>query len=59
MNPDRPRGICGQLGERWEGESQAFPKVREILSVAQSLYEPIGHQQEGRDAHEKAINEIH
>ena len=59
MNPDRARGMRGQLVERRKSEPQAFPKVRDILSVAQSLDEPIGHQQKGREAHEKAINEIH
>jgi hypothetical protein len=51
--------MSGQLVERRKTESQAFAKVRDILSVAQSLDEPIGHQQKGREAHEKAINEIH
>jgi len=34
MNPDRARGMRGQLVERGKSEPQAFAKVRDILSVA-------------------------
>src|SRR2546430_5052160 len=59
MNPDCARGIRRQFGKRRKGESQAFPKVREILSVAQPFHEPVRYQQKGCETHEKAVNEIH
>jgi hypothetical protein len=59
MNPYRARTINCQIAERWKGKTESLPQIGKIFSVAQALNEPIRQEEKSREAHEKAVNEIH
>ena len=59
VNPDGAGTVGGKLLEFRNGKAEALAEVREIFAVAKALDEPIGRRQQGGEAHQKAVNEIH
>jgi hypothetical protein len=59
VNPNGSGALSRQLREGWKRKTEPLAKIRKIFALAQALHEPVGYEQEGCKAHEKAINEIH
>jgi len=59
VNPDGAGMLGGKLFESRNGKAEALAEIGEIFAVAQALDEPIGRRQQGGEAHQYAIEEIH
>ena len=59
VNPDGAGMLAAELFESRNGKAETLAEIGEILAVAQTLDEPIGRRQQGGQAHQYAIKEIH
>jgi hypothetical protein len=51
--------LGGELLESQNGKTEALAEIGEVFAVAEALDQPIGRRQQGGQAHQKAIEEIH
>jgi hypothetical protein len=51
--------LGGKFFESRNGKAEALAEIGEIFAMAQALNEPIGRRQQGGQAHQYAIEEIH
>ena len=59
VNPDGAGMLGGELFESRNGKAETLAEIGEIFAVAEALDEPIGRRQQGGEAHQYAIEEIH
>ena len=59
VNPDSAGMLGGEFLESQNGKAEALAKIGEIFAVAQALDEPIGRREQGGEAHQKTVEEIH
>ncbi len=59
VDPDRAGMLGGKFFESQNGKAEALAEIGEIFAVAQALDEPIGRRQQGGEAHQKTVEEIH
>jgi len=59
VNPDGAGVLSGEFFESRNGKAEALAEIGKIFAVAQALDEPIGRGQQGGQAHQYAIEEIH
>ena len=59
VNPDSARAVGGKFFELRERKTEALAEIGEIFVVAKSLDEPVGRGEQGGEAHQETVNEIH